>query len=391
MLKNKSLFWLYCLSAAVYFGQGIESLSSLPVFFYMKETLGLDESRIMFLTAWITVAWLAKPLLGHMIDNWGLSKKKWVLFSLIGTTAVSCAIGWLPMLPIVVLIVLMALSSSFGALRDVATDGLMCVEGKKEKTTGKIQSIQWIALTVATVLTGFAGGYIADHYSYKVAFNLLIPVYLLIMVILFNYKSVDKVKKVKSNILGSLKVLFTDKNLLLVCLFIFLYKFAPAFGTPLTFIMKDEFHFSKTFIGILDTLGSSVGIIGALLYFKYSKQINMIKWLKFSVYVGAITTLSYLYFTPVSCIVYDVIYNVIGMFVSLLMLDFAARNTKKGFEAISFALLCSVSNLANTCDNFLGSFLFPIVGLQWLIVISAVASFLCLLVIPYLKKEKSLC
>ena len=76
------------------------------------------------------------------------------------------------------------------------------------------------------------------------------------------------------------------------------------------------------------------------------------------------------------------------MFVSLLLFDYAARNSKKGFESTSFALLCSASNLASTCDGFLGSWLFPIIGLQWLIVISAVSSFLCLLIIPYLKKDK---
>ncbi|MEK6880907.1 MAG: MFS transporter [Nanoarchaeota archaeon] len=388
MKMNKSLFWLYCLSASVYFGQGISGLVDLPVFFFMKDKLGLDESRIMFLTSLITLIWCGKPVLGHAIDNWNISKKKWVLFSLIATTILSLLIGWLPIIPIGILIALMALSSSFAAVRDVSVDGIMVVEGKKNNIIGRIQSVQWISITVASILTGFLGGYIADHYSYQVAFNLLIPVYLIIIMILFQYKNVVEVKREKTSILGTMKVLFTDRNLLIVGLFIFLYKLAPAFGTPLTFIMQDNFGWTKTFIGLLDTIGAGVGIIGALLYFKFSKQINMMKWLKVSVWVGAITTLAYLWYNPVTAIIYDVVFNIIGMFVSLLLLDYAARNSKKGFESTSFALLCSASNLASTCDGFLGSWLFPIIGLQWLIVISAVSSFLCLLIIPYLKKDK---
>jgi len=274
------------------------------------------------------------------------------------------------------------------AVRDVATDGMMCVIGKKEKITGAIQSIQWIALTIATVLTGFAGGYIAEHYTYQLAYLILIPIYLLIIGVLFFYKNVEEVKKQKTNILNTIKILFTDKKLLLVCLFVFLYKFSPGFGIPLTFIMKDQFHWSKLFIGSLDTISAGIGIIGALLYLRYSKNLNMIKWLKISVYVGAITTLCYLYFTPLTAIIFNIIFSVIGMFVLLLLLDFAARNTKPGMESASFALLCSASNLASTCNGFTGSYLFPIVGLQWLIVISALASFACLFVIPHIQKEQ---
>jgi len=175
----------------------------------------------------------------------------------------------------------------------------------------------------------------------------------------------------------------------LVCLFLFLYKFSPAFGTPLTFILKDKFMWSKQFIGTMDTVSAGVGLLGAWAYFHCSKKLNLRKWLIASVFIGAVTTLCYLYFTPQTAIAYNVIFSVVGMFISLLILDFMAQNTKKGLESTSFALLCSVSNLAATCNGFAGSFLFPIIGLQWLIVISALTSFICLPIIPYLKGEKN--
>ena len=91
--------------------------------------------------------------------------------------------------------------------------------------------------------------------------------------------------------------------------------------------------------------------------------------------------LSYLYYTPVTAVIYDVLYALIGMFIFLLLMDFMARNTMEGLEATSFALLCSVSNLAMIASNLTGAFLLPIVGLKWLIAASSLTSFLCLLLI----------
>jgi len=385
---KKSLFWIYALSSAVYFGQGIEGIPGLPFFFYLKEQLHLDESRIMFLSSWITLAWLAKPIIGYLSDNF-LTKKIWIIGSLIGSLIFATLLGIINYLPLVWLIIFMALASTNTAFRDVNVDGIMCCEGKKLRITGRIQSLNWAFLTVATVLTGVIGGYLAEHWNYRVGYLSLIPIYLLIIAIVMKYKPSKSVTKSSINLRQTLKELFTDKRLLLVCLFLFLYKFSPAFGTPLTFIMKDKFMWSKQFIGILETISAGVSLIGAWVYFHYSKGINLTKCLIVSIFVGASLTLCYLIFTPLTAILYTILFSMIGMFISLLILDFMAQNTKSGLESTSFALLCSVSNLAATCNGFAGSFLFPIIGLQWLIIISALASFICLPIIPYLKLNKN--
>ena len=385
---KKSNFWIYLLSASIYFTQGIENLPSLPFFFYLKENLHLDESRIMFLSSWITLAWLIKPMWGYLSDNF-LTKKIWIVGSLIGSLFFAIVLGLIPYLPILWLVIFMSIASGTTAIRDVNIDGLACVEGKKAKITGRIQSLQWGFLTVASVMTGFLGGYLAEHWNYQVGYTILIPVYLLIIAIVMKYKPSKSVAKRTIDLRQTLKELFTDKRLLLVCLFLFLYKFSPAFGTPLTFIMRDNFHFSKQFLGTLETISAGVGLLGAWAYFHYSKKLNLRKWLIASVFIGSVTTLCYLYFTPQTAVAYSIIFSVMGMFISLLILDFMAQNTKKGLESTSFALLCSVSNLAATCNGFAGSFLFPIIGLQWLIIISALTSFACLPIIPFLKGDKN--
>jgi len=170
-----------------------------------------------------------------------------------------------------------------------------------------------------------------------------------------------------------------------VITFIFLYKYSPSFGTPLFFIQRDTFKWSKIWIGGLTTISTLFGIAGSLLYFKVSRKINIQKWLLISVFLGAVTTLCYLYYTPVTAVIYDTTFNLIGMFIFLMVLDFMAKKSVDGLEATSFALLCSVSNLALVASNLSGAYLLPIIGLKWLIIISAATSFLCL---PLINKIK---
>jgi MFS family permease len=378
-----NLFWVYAMSAVVFFARGIADLPGQAVFYWMKETLHYNEQTIMYLGSLITLAWLVKPAIGYMVDTFGISKKMWIIISVLISSLICLFIGLSPLLWVPLLIGFMMVMSFNDACANVTVDGVMCVEGKKNGITGKIQSIQWIAITAASILTGVVGGWIAEHWNYQVGYLLLIPFYMAVLLFTLHYKETKAIVVQRTSFLHTIKGLVSDKSLMIVCLFIFLYNFSPSFGTPLMFIERDKFHFSKIFIGWLGTIGSVCSVIGAWLYWHYSKKIDLNKWLFYSVFIGATTTLCYLYFTPTTCVLYDIIMSVVGMFLQLLMLDFFARKSKNGLECVTFALLTSVSNITGTLNSLVGGFLFPIVGLQWLIIVSSVTSFLCL---PLLKK-----
>lgn len=382
MEKNKKLFWIFCLSSAVYFTQGIESLPSQGLFYYFKETLLLSPEKIMVISSIIMGAWLVKPLIGYVIDNF-FSKKIWIFLALAFDILLVFIIG-LFQLPLFILIAILILNSTSAAFRDVSVDGIMCVEGKKYSATGKIQSIQWISISFSGLITGIGGGYIAQKWGYQAGFLWLLPFYIITALAAHFYKEEGSTKNLHSATLAvDLKRLFSDKKLLLVCLFIFLYKYSPSFGTPLLFIQRDSFRWGKIWIGVLGTVGTVFEITGALLYYKFSTRINIKKWLYWSVFLGAITTLSYLHYTPFTAVAYNVVYSFLGMFIFIMVMDFMARSTIPGLEATSFALLCSVSNLALVSSNLSGAWLLPVLGLKWLIIISALTSFLCL---PLIKK-----
>ncbi|MBM3243611.1 MAG: folate/biopterin family MFS transporter, partial [Candidatus Omnitrophica bacterium] len=310
-LNKKKLFWVFALSSSVYFTQGIEALPSQGLFYYLKETLHFSPQKIMVISSIPVLAWLVKPLIGYVIDNF-FTKKKWIFISLGLDILLVLALG-LIQLPLAALIALLALNSADSAFRDVAVDGVMCVEGKKYNATGKIQSIQWIALSCAGIITGVGGGYLAQIWGYRGAFLCLIPIYILVALPAYFYReTIVRSENERRHLFSDLKALFCDKYLLLVALFIFLYKYSPSFGTPLFFIQRDVFKWGKVWIGVLSTLGTVFGIVGSIFYYKFSQKINIKKWLFVSVFLGAVTTMSYLYYTPITAVVYDIIYSFIG-------------------------------------------------------------------------------
>ena len=415
MKINKKLFWIFVLSSAVYFTQGVEGLPGLALTFYLKEKLHLTPATIMYLGSITGLAWLIKPLWGYLCDNY-LTKKKWISVSLLGSLGICLFLGLSPFLALPIIILLSALSSWTTAVRDVAVDGIMCIEGKEANECGRIQSIQWTSITVAGIIAGLIGGYIADHFNYQFGYLCLIPFYLIIMGIVLQYRTTvpknstlepkcinclhyencdlsdynicSNYKQQRINLLETIysyKELFINKKFLIGCLFLFLYNFNPSFGTPLFFIERDSFHWSGTFMGILGAITSGISIMGSILYWKFGKKIDIKKCLFYSVFLGAFTTLCYLYFTPVSAIIYGIIFSFVGMFIFLNVMSWMAKSTIKGKEATSFALLCSINNLAGTASGLAGAFLFPKIGLTPLIILSAFTSFLCLPLIKRLK------
>lgn len=387
---NNKLLKVFALSSAVYFTQGIETLPSQGLFYYLKESLKFPPEKIMLVSSIITFAWLIKPVIGYIVDNF-LTKKTWILASLAASLGLAAILG-LRDLPLTWIVGILIVSSCFAAFRDVSADGIMCVEGKKFNATGKIQSIQWISISMATLITGVAGGYIAEKWDYKTGFLLLVPMYLLAGAVAFSYRGQETVlKETASKFFRDMRTLCCSKKLVVAGLFVFLYRFSPSFGAPLFFIQKDVFGWSKLWIGAIGTFSTLFAIVGAILYFKFSQKIPVKKTLFFSVFLGAATTLSYLYYTPFTAVAYDTIYNLLGMFIYLLVLDFMARNSISGLEAASFAFLTSLSNLALVASNVSGAFLFPRIGLKGLIVLSSLTSFLCLLLIPKIATNQDRC
>ncbi len=372
------------MSSLVYFNQGIGSLTSQPLFFYLKETLKLEPSKIMYLSSVITIPWMIKPLYGWLSDAfplWGYRRKSYMIVSGILGIITALLIGLSPALPLLTLYALLICDALGGAMKDVAMDGIMVEEGRRRNLTGKIQSIQWGSLTLATVITGVAGGYIAERFDYHLSFLLVAIFPAFVATLAFFYKEPPAEHQ---SLLISLKTIFTNRPLLLAMLFLFLFWFSPSLSVPVQFKIRDELHFSRFAMGTLSTVGAVFSVLGSVWYWKKSQALNIRKWLMISVLVSGISTFAYLYLTPVSIVAYTIIFGIFSMAIQLIVMDFAARICPKGSEATAFALITSVLNFGMFLSNLAGGKLYESIGYTGLVVISGVTTLLCLPLIPLL-------
>jgi len=385
---------LYLLAILIFFNQGIGSLAAQPLYYFLRETLGIGIPTIMMLGALANLPWLIKPVWGFLSDSFsifGYRRKSYIiLFSLLGTVSF-LLIGLSPFISLPVLVGLMILGSIGEAGGNVAVNGMGVEEGNKDGTTGKFQSVCWGALGVGSVLTGVTGGYIAEKASYHLAFVILalFPILIAVMALRHPEQKAEASHKAVGPIIKDFLIKLKNKQIFLCSLFLFFLWFSPSFGTPLLDRMRTVLHMSKVWIGWLDTIGSACGIVGAMVYFKVSKSINMKRWLYYGTVLSALATFAYLYLTPTTLFWYTIVFGVASQFIHLLMLNLMAMTCPEGTEATTYALLCSLVNCASFFSNLVGAKCFALFGYNGLIIISGVTTLMCLGFIPYLEVNKN--
>jgi MFS family permease len=326
--------------------------------------------------------------------EWSLCKRKpYIFINGAICSVMALVIGLTHNVPINLLITFLLLYAVGQAGDNVAVNGLVVEQGVKDKNIGKYQSIQWASLSVATIITGILGGYISEHFDYHLAY-LLIALFPLSIAAMSFWMKEEKCEEYRKEVLSATATIhptkqffikLKNKHLILSALFLFLFWFSPSIGTPLMDKMRSELHFSKIWIGWLSTIGSTFEILGALLYFHYSKKINMRQWLYYGVALNALSAFAYLYLTPHTILCYTILFGMSTQFVQLLMLNLMAYACPEGTEATTFALLTSIVNFGTFCSNFFGAKLFVLFGYNGLVIISGVTTLLCLPFIPFLE------
>jgi predicted MFS family arabinose efflux permease len=142
------------------------------------------------------------------------------------------------------------------------------------------------------------------------------------------------------------------------------------------------------FIGTLGALTNVGGILGALLFFAYCREIPLDRLLYLAVTLGVVSTLSFIgLIGPKSAVVLFLLFGTISQITHLAVLDLAARSCPIRAEGTVFAFLMSALNVGRTGATFLGGWFYDHTGLVPLIVISASFTALCWLIVPFLRAK----
>ena len=381
--------------AIVYFAQGMWYLPNLSITFLLKDTFGLSAAQTATFFSITVIPWLIKPVYGLISDFvplFGQRRKSYFIL----TSGMAAAMGLTLSIMgsytywgVAIFFTLMGLGLAF---TDVLTDALMVENGQRLGITGPFQAVQWAAISFASILVGIGGGWLAQHKFLSVTFLIatVFPVITLAMAIfLITEPRVQAGERQLRETWIAIRGAVGSRTLWIVAGFIFFYNFSPSFGPALVYYATDVLHFSKIFLGTLDSLSYASGIVGTALYFAFSKSFPLKRLIHLAIAAGVIATLAYLgYRSQVSAVVLSLIFGAVAMFIQLTFLDLAARACPKQAEATFFAFLMSVYNGAVQLSQITGGWLYDQVGFTRLIFISASFTALCWLLVPLLKLEE---
>ncbi len=381
--------------AVVYFAQGMWYLPNLSITFLLKDTFGLSAAQTATFFTITVVPWLIKPIYGLISDFvpfFGQRRKSYFLLtSGIAATMglVLTAMGTYTYWGVAVFFTLMGLGLAF---TDVLTDALMVENGNRLGLTGQFQAVQWAAISLASILVGIGGGWLAQHKDLSVTFLIATvwPLITLAMgVFLISEPYVEDGRRQFRETWAAIRGAIGTRTLWVVAGFIFFYNFSPSFGPALVYYATDALQFSKIFFGALDSLAYASGIVGTAFYFAYSKSLSLKQLVHFAIAAGVIATLAYFgYRDRLSAAVISLVFGGIGMFIQLTFLELAAKACPKQVEATFFALLMSLYNGAVQLSQITGGWLYDRIGFNRLIIISAAFTALCWLLVPLLRLEE---
>lgn len=373
-------------------------LFGLPLTIYLKESLGLPPAQLASFSSLIFIPWLVRPLYGIIGDAvliFGYQFKSHFFICYALTLAVLLGLGGFQVNTISLLAIGLILVNLFIAFSDVLTDKIMLVQGRIFNNTARLQATQWTALSFGQALLYYIGGWLAQNSNLSMAFLLtaIVPLIGLVatFLLLANEKKQQKTVSVKNN-LKSIWLAVKSRQFLAVMGFIACLEFTlvPSLVNYLVYYYKDALKFDAQFIGILGTFEALTNGLGALVFGIFASRISRQLLLNLAIGLTSVSTLGLLFIhNTQSAILVSLFFGFSGMIAMLGVLEIAARSCPVGVEAATYALLMSVYNLVKQPGPILGGYLYSWgVPVYILVIISAVFTMLCWLLIPLLKLDQ---
>lgn len=376
------------------FAEPKAGLASQPIFFLLKDDLKLTASQTATFFAVIGIAWNVKPvygLLSDLVPLFGYRRRSYLLI----TTAMAAGgwliLGLLPGYPYGLTLVILGLTGLGLAFTDVLCDAVMVEEGKPRGLTGRFQSIQWAAIYAASLIAGVGGGYLSAHVAYSHTFLLVAAFPALSFAASAYAVREGRTRFDRATVHTTLAALRTGVRsgpLWRAAAFLLLWNFSPSFGVPLEFYMVDVLGITKIQLGLLATIASGASMVGAILFGRYFRGYPIKRLLNVAVGIGVAGTLAYYGLVGWwSAVVLNATVSLVTMVAFLATMDLAARAVPTHAEGTFFAALMSVNNIGTTGSAWLGGWLYDLVGLGWLIAISAAATAACWLLVPWVRTD----
>jgi MFS family permease len=386
--------------ALVYIVEGLGQTGGLiaqPLNYFLKEQYGWTPVQV---TAYLTVLnfpWIIKPVYGIVSDFIPLFGYRRKAYLVLANGAAAAAYFWVASLTAPGETLFALLLTAYAMAASSTLSGAVLVEnGQRLGVSDTFVNQEWLWFNVAAVASALLGGVLVEHLSpagalHTAAIIVGVAPFLAIFGSLFLITE-ERSRADLAQLKGTFRALsasLRQRELWLVGGFLFLYSFNPGFGTPLYYYMTDELRFSQQFIGILGAVSSGGWIAGALIYRWGLRGMTSQALLYLSIVCGAGATLLFLLLAdPIAAILVNFAAGIAGMISMVASLTLAADFCPPRSEGFTFAALLSLTNLAMSLGDNIGSFLFEHVfagRLAPLILVSAAGTAIAAPFVPLLR------
>jgi MFS family permease len=394
--RPKLTRWVFLIGAATFATTMSQTgILRLPFQNLLKSELHVSRETMASFFALTAFAWYFKPLAGILTDSvplLGTRRRHYLILSALCAGALFF-LGGMASQTYVALVVVLIAANTMLVIGSTAAGGITVEAGQRYGATGRLTSALYVVANGCLLLGGPVGGFLASKgFGFTTAACGLIS----LSVVPFAWwlvrepvaKQCNNEKWTKAK--AQFSWLIRSRTMWTAAGLLFLVYIAPGFSTPLYYLQTDTLKLSQQFIGTLTLLGGLFGIGGSCLYALLCPKFPLRVLLYVSVVVSALGTLGYLFYrSATSAALVESENGLIAAFVTLALMDLAARATPRGSEALGFALMMSVLNVAQSLSDVFGSWLMDQhhVSFTKLVWLNAGTTVLVLFVIPLLPNK----
>jgi len=390
-------FWLVALVIVVGNLAGTlgaaDQLCKIPLQNILKHSLHLareDTARFFFLSG---LFFYLKPLAGILTDAFpllGTRRRFYVLFSSVLAGVAWLALGLVHQTYSALLMGVIAVDLFVVMISTVC--GAFLVEvGQSRGEVGKLTAVRQFARAICFTIQGPLGGLLAGTFFWvATGTGALITLSILPIAYFFlKEKPIPRNPAVLQNAGKQIGTIVRSWPFWMATLFIALFKFAPGLGTMAYYRQNDVLHMTQATIGLLGAVGNVMGLLAALLYYRFARRISIRTALVIGVVAYAVSSLLYVFYNsqPLAFEI-DGQNGLFQFYVEVAIIDLAARATPAGCEGLAYSFMMSVMNLSGQGSDWLGSHLADAYHLSWntMVFLNGGTTLIVLFLIPFMPR-----